>query len=168
MTNQQTQIDLNGEIALAHGALAAGVGVVAGYPGSPGIGVMNFLIQQAQQNGDLYVEWSLNERIALEICIGASIAGQRSLVCVKSVGMNVLLDPMMTLNLTGTHGGMVILLGDDPGAYGSQNEQDTRLIAPLIETPMLEPVQLLLVSPRYAETSTKNQRGRTRATEISW
>jgi indolepyruvate ferredoxin oxidoreductase alpha subunit len=139
MTNQQTTISLNGEDALARGALASGVRTAAGYPGSPGIGVMNFLIDHARQHPDLYVEWSLNERIALEICIGASIAGQRSLVCIKSVGMNVLLDPLMTLNLTGTHGGLVIILGDDPGAYGSQNEQDTRLIAPLIEIPMLEP-----------------------------
>ncbi len=140
MTNQQNQIELNGEEALARGALVAGVRMAAGYPGSPGVGVMNSLIEYAKQNGDLYVEWSLNERVALETCIGASIAGQRSLVCIKSVGMNVLLDPLMTLNLTGTHGGMVILLGDDPGAYGSQNEQDTRLMAPLIEIPMLEPV----------------------------
>ena len=139
MMNQRTRINLNGEEALARGALAAGVRMAAGYPGSPGVGVMNFLIEHARQNQNLYVEWSLNERVALETCIGASIAGQRSLVCIKSVGMNVLLDPLMTLNLTGTHGGMVILLGDDPGAYGSQNEQDTRLMAPLIEIPMLEP-----------------------------
>jgi indolepyruvate ferredoxin oxidoreductase alpha subunit len=139
MTNERIQITLNGEEALARGALNAGVRMAAGYPGSPGIGVMNFLIEAAKHNADIHVEWSLNERIALENCIGASIAGQRSLVCVKSVGMNVLLDPLMTLNLTGTHGGMVILLGDDPGAYGSQNEQDTRLMAHLIEIPMIEP-----------------------------
>ena len=139
MTNRRTEISLNGEEALARGALAAGVRIAAGYPGSPGVGVMKFLIEHARQYQDLYVEWSLNERIALENCIGASIAGHRSLVCVKSVGMNVLLDPLMTLNLTGTHSGLVIVLGDDPGAYGSQNEQDTRLMAPLIEIPMLEP-----------------------------
>jgi len=139
MTNRKMEISLNGEEALARGALAAGVRIAAGYPGSPGVGVMKFLIEHAKQYPNLYVEWSLNERIALENCIGASIAGLRSLICIKSVGMNVLLDPLMTLNLTGTHGGLVILLGDDPGAYGSQNEQDTRLIAPLIEIPMLEP-----------------------------
>ena len=82
MTNQYKEIDLNGEEALASGALAAGVRMTAGYPGSPGIGVMNFLIDYAAENDDLYVEWSLNERIALETCIGASIAGQRSLVCI--------------------------------------------------------------------------------------
>lgn len=133
------QYNCNGEEALARGALEAGVRMAAGYPGSPGVGVMDFLIDYARTEPDLYIEWSLNERVALEVCIGASIAGQRSLVCIKSVGMNVLLDPLMTLNLTGVHGGLVILLGDDPGAYGSQNEQDTRLVAPLVEIPMLEP-----------------------------
>jgi len=127
------------EEALAQGALAANIQMATSYPGSPGIGVMNTLIASAKENPDLYIEWSTNERVALEMCIGSSMAGKRSLVCVKSVGMNVLLDPLMTLNLTGTHGGLVILLGDDPGAYGSQNEQDSRLLAPFIEIPFLEP-----------------------------
>jgi indolepyruvate ferredoxin oxidoreductase alpha subunit len=130
---------LTPEEALAQGALAAGIEMATSYPGSPGIGVMNALIEQAKKDNSLYIEWSANERVALEMCIGASMAGKRSLVCIKSVGMNVLLDPLMTLNLTGTHGGLVILLGDDPGAYGSQNEQDSRLLAPFIEIPFLEP-----------------------------
>jgi indolepyruvate ferredoxin oxidoreductase alpha subunit len=88
---------------------------------------------------DLLVEWASNERVALEAGIGVSIAGRRALVCTKSVGMNVMLDPLMALNLTPIHGGLVIVLGDDPGGYGSQNDQDTRLLAPLIEMPMLEP-----------------------------
>ena len=75
----------------------------------------------------------------MEIAIGASIAGRRALVCTKSVGMNVMLDPLMVLNLTPVHGGLVILLGDDPGGYGSQNDQDTRPLAPLLEMPWLEP-----------------------------
>ena len=86
-----------------------------------------------------HVEWSANERVALEVAMGASLAGRRSLVCTKSVGMNVLLDPLMALNLTPLSNGIVIVLGDDPGAYGSQNDQDTRNIADLIELPMLEP-----------------------------
>lgn len=139
MNNLPQSKNLNAEEALAVGALAAGIQMATSYPGSPGIGVMNTLIEHAKNNKGLYVEWSVNERVALEMCIGASMAGKRSLVCVKSVGMNVLLDPLMTLNLTGTHGGLVILLGDDPGGYGSQNEQDTRLLAPLIEIPFLEP-----------------------------
>src|SRR5262245_24837206 len=75
----------------------------------------------------------------MEIGIGVSIAGRRALVCTKSVGMNVMLDPLMALNLTPVHGGLVIVLGDDPGGYGSQNDQDTRPLAPLLEMPMLEP-----------------------------
>ncbi len=137
--SSQNRRPIHGEQALAYGALWAGVHLVAGYPGSPGLGTMNAIIEHARQHGHPYVEWSLNERVALEIGIGVSMAGRRSLVCTKSVGMNVLLDPLMTLNLTGVHGGLVILLGDDPGAYGSQNEQDTRLLAPMIEIPMLEP-----------------------------
>src|SRR5262245_62710495 len=75
----------------------------------------------------------------MEIGIGASIAGRRALVCTKSVGMNVMLDPLMALNLTPNHGGLVIRLGDDPGGYGSQNDQDSRPLALLLETPLLEP-----------------------------
>lgn len=133
-----TEKILNGEQALAYGALAAGVGVVTSYPGSPSSGTVEILIELAREH-EIYVEWSCNERVALEIGIGASIAGRRALICTKSVGMNVMLDPLMTLNLTPVHGGLVILLGDDPGAYGSQNDQDTRQLAPILEMPMLEP-----------------------------
>jgi indolepyruvate ferredoxin oxidoreductase alpha subunit len=73
------------------------------------------------------------------MAIGASIAGSRVLVCVKSVGMNMMIDPLMALNLTPVNGGLVILLGDDPGAYGSQNDQDSRPLAHLLEMPMMEP-----------------------------
>jgi indolepyruvate ferredoxin oxidoreductase alpha subunit len=88
---------------------------------------------------DMRVEWASNERVALETGIGVSIAGHRALVCTKSVGMNVMLDPLMVLNLTPVHGGLVIVLGDDPGGYGSQNDQDTRPLATLLEMPLLEP-----------------------------
>ena len=86
-----------------------------------------------------HLEWSANERVALEVAIGACLGGRRSLVCTKSVGMNVMVDPLMALNLTPLSAGMVIILGDDPGAYGSQNDQDTRALADLIELPMVEP-----------------------------
>ena len=92
----------------------------------------------AESHG-LHVEWSSNEKVAMEIGIGASIAGRRALVATKSVGMNVMIDPLMALNLTPVHGGLVILLGDDPGGYGSQNDQDTRPLAPMLEMPWLEP-----------------------------
>jgi indolepyruvate ferredoxin oxidoreductase alpha subunit len=130
--------NLRGDEAMAYGALVAGVMMAASYPGSPSTGVLETLIGLAPEYG-LYVEWSSNERIALELAIGASIAGRRALVCVKNVGMNAIVDPLMTLTLTPVHGGLVILLGDDPGGYGSQNDQDTRPLATMLEMPLLEP-----------------------------
>jgi indolepyruvate ferredoxin oxidoreductase alpha subunit len=124
--------------ALAYGALVSGVKIVTSYPGSPSSETVEVLIDLAQRH-NLYVEWSSNEKVAMEIGIGASIAGRRALVCTKSVGMNVMLDPLMALNLTPVHGGLVILLGDDPGGYGSQNDQDTRPLAPMLEMPWIEP-----------------------------
>ena len=129
---------LNGDEAMAHGALAAGVSVVTSYPGSPSSGTVEVLIGLADRQG-LHVEWSSNEKVALELGIGASIAGRRALVATKSVGMNAMLDPLMVLNLTPVHGGLVILLGDDPGGYGSQNDQDTRPLAAMLEMPLVEP-----------------------------
>ncbi len=129
---------LTAEQALAYAALNSGLKMVTAYPGSPGTNVVNTLIELAREH-ELYVEWSSNEKVALEMAVGASMAGRRALVCTKSVGMNVLIDPLMSLNLTGVNGGLVILLGDDPGAYGSQNEQDTRPISQMVELPMLEP-----------------------------
>jgi len=129
---------LNGDQAMAYGALASGVKLVASYPGSPGTGTVETLIELAG-DGELYIEWSSNEKVAIEMGIGASIAGCRALVCTKSVGMNLMVDPLMALNLTPLKGGLVILLGDDPGAYGSQNDQDTRQLTLMLEMPVLEP-----------------------------
>ncbi len=130
--------EMYGDQALAQAAFDAGVQLVTCYPGTPGSNPAARIAEAAPDHG-VYFEWSVNERVALEIGIGASMAGKRALVCVKSVGMNVLLDPLMVLNLSGAHGGLVILLGDDPGAYGSQNDQDSRWIARLAELPLLEP-----------------------------
>jgi indolepyruvate ferredoxin oxidoreductase alpha subunit len=124
--------------ALAYGALVSGVKVVTSYPGSPSSETVGILATLAEGHG-LHVEWSSNEKVAMEIGIGVSIAGRRALVGTKSVGMNVMIDPLMALNLTPVHGGLVILLGDDPGGYGSQNDQDTRPIASMLEMPWLEP-----------------------------
>ena len=127
--------------ALAYGAARAGVGCVAGYPGSPSSATMATLIElrRAGAGAGCHLEWSANERVALEVAIGASLGGLRALVCTKSVGMNVMVDPLMALNLTPLTAGLVIILGDDPGAYGSQNDQDTRALADLLELPMVEP-----------------------------
>src|SRR4051794_1929170 len=129
---------VRGGEALALGAVAAGVRSATSYPGSPSSEVIQELIGLAGDR-EIRVEWASNERVALETGIGVSIAGHRALVCTKSVGMNVMLDPLMVLNLTPVHGGIVIILGDDPGGYGSQNDQDTRSLAALLEMPMLEP-----------------------------
>jgi len=129
---------INGDQAFAFGALNAGVKVVTSYPGSPSSGTVQHLIKLAK-SFDFYVEWSVNEKVAAEVAIGASIAGKRALICVKSVGMNVMVDPLMALNLTPVNGGLVILLGDDPGGYGSQNDQDTRPLVSMLEMPLLEP-----------------------------
>lgn len=129
---------LNGDQAMAYGAITAGVKMVTSYPGSPSSGTVQTLIDIAGLH-NYYIEWSTNEKVAMEMGIGASIAGRRALVCTKSVGLNAMLDPLMALNLTPVHGGLVVLLGDDPGCYASQNDQDSRLLAPFLEMPMIEP-----------------------------
>jgi len=128
----------SGEQALAYGAWAAGVRVVTGYPGSPSSGVVEHLLATSAPD-EVHIQWSANEKVAFETALGASLAGQRALVCMKSVGFNIALDPVMTANLTGVPGGLVILVGDDPGAWASQNEQDSRYLAAFAELPLLEP-----------------------------
>jgi len=132
------EVVLSGDEALAYGALQAGISLVTSYPGSPSSGTVKELLQLSKDNR-VIIEWSANEKVAFENAIGAAIAGKRSLVCAKSVGMNVALDPIMVANLIGTHAGVVWLIGDDPGAWGSQNEQDSRYLGAFAEVPMLEP-----------------------------
>ncbi len=130
---------LTGDQAIAHGALEADVRIVVGYPGSPGTKVLASVLELSRDDAERHVEWSANEKVAFEIALGASLGGDRSLVCLKSVGMNIAVDPIMTANLTGVNGGLVILLGDDPGARLSQNEQDTRVLVEHLELPLMEP-----------------------------
>ncbi|MHB1317304.1 MAG: thiamine pyrophosphate-dependent enzyme [Anaerolineae bacterium] len=129
---------LRGDQALAYGALAAGVSLVTGYPGSPATPVFDAILS-AGAAGERVVQWAPNEKVAMEMAMGASLAGQRSLVVLKSVGLNIGLDPLATFSLSGCFGGLVILLGDDPGGWGSQNEQDTRWLARVAEVPVIEP-----------------------------
>ena len=124
--------------ALALGALDAGVRFVAGYPGSPATGTLEALLRRVGEQ--LPVEWAINEKSAFDAAVGASLAGLRALVCLKSVGLNVALDSLMAANLAAGEGGLVLLVGDDPGAWGSQNEEDSRLLAAAAELPLLEPV----------------------------
>ena len=128
---------LMGNEAMAVGALAAGVGVVAGYPGTPSTEVLETV---ARRNpGHVYVEWSVNEKAGLEVAAGAAYAGARSLVTMKQVGLNVASDPLMSLSYIGVKGGMVVLVADDPGPISSQTEQDTRTFAAYAKLPILDP-----------------------------
>jgi len=129
---------MSGEQALALGAIQCGLKLATGYPGAPSTTVMDTLIKEAA-NHDYRVEWSTNEKVAVEVAVGASIAGHRSLVCIKNVGLNAAIDPLMALNITRIIGGMVLVIGDDPGAYGSQNDQDSRPLANFLEVPWFEP-----------------------------
>jgi len=127
---------LMGNEAIAAGAIAAGVQVVAGYPGTPSTEVLETI---AKRNpGNIYVEWSINEKAAMEIAGGAAYAGARSLVTMKQVGLNVATDPLMCLNYIGVKGGMVVYVADDPGPISSQTEQDTRRFAKYAKIPIFD------------------------------
>ncbi|UCC63945.1 MAG: hypothetical protein JSV36_02470 [Anaerolineae bacterium] len=137
---------VSGATALAHGAIEAGVSLVTGYPGAPATHVVNALLSLTSSD-EVQVEWTSNEKVAMEMAFGASLGGMRALLCVKSVGLNVALDPLMAISLTGCNAGLVILVGDDPGGWGSQNEQDSRALALAAELPTLEPTTVYDARP---------------------
>lgn len=116
-----------GNEAIALGAIKAGVGLVAGYPGTPSTEVLETVAKN--NTAGIHVEWSVNEKAALEVAAAAAYAGARVLVTMKQVGLNVASDPLMCVNYVGVRGGMVILVADDPGPISSQTEQDTRAFA---------------------------------------
>ncbi len=126
---------LSGNEAFAWGAYHAGVKVAAAYPGTPSTEILETIAQFH----DVYAEWSTNEKVAMEVGMGAAYAGARALVSMKQVGLNVALDPFMAAATTGINGGMVVISADDPGTHSSQGEQDNRHIAMLAKVPMLEP-----------------------------
>lgn len=128
---------LMGNQAIALGAVRAGVGVVSGYPGTPSTEVLETVA--AKNPGDIYVEWSVNEKAALEVAAGAAYTGKRSMVTMKQVGLNACMDPVMSLSYIGVKGGMVIVVADDPGPISSQTEQDTRYFAGYAKLPVLDP-----------------------------
>ncbi len=128
----------NGAYALARGAIESGLSLVTGYPGAPATAVVNAILELTSPD-QVQVEWTSNEKVAIEMAFGASLGGRRSLLAVKSVGLNIALDPLMAFNLSGCNAGFVILVGDDPGSWGSQNEQDSRVLALMAEVPLLEP-----------------------------
>ncbi len=124
-----------GNAAVARGAYEAGVSVVASYPGTPSTEITENVVKYEE----VYAEWSPNEKVAAEVAIGASIAGARSMSCMKHVGLNVMADPVFTVSYTGVNGGLVFCVADDPGMHSSQNEQDSRHYAEASKIAMLEP-----------------------------
>lgn len=128
---------LSGDEAVARGALEAGVKVAASYPGTPATEILETLAEAAKEF-DVYVEWSINEIVAMEVAAGASMSGVRSIVSMKHVGLNVAADAAMTLAYTGVEGGLVIAVCDDPGMHSSQNEQDTRYFALHSKIPLFD------------------------------
>ncbi|MGB9627156.1 MAG: indolepyruvate ferredoxin oxidoreductase subunit alpha, partial [Thermodesulfobacteriota bacterium] len=128
---------LQGNYAIARGAWEAGVKVACAYPGTPSSEII-FAIGTLYKD-DIKAEWSVNEKVSLEVASGASIAGARAMASMKHVGLNVASDPLMTLSYTGVKGGLLVVVADDPYSHSSQNEQDSRHWARFGKMPMLEP-----------------------------
>lgn len=126
-----------GNEAIALGAINSGVSVVAGYPGTPSTEIIETVIRE--NNPNISVQWSTNEKVAMEVAAGASYAGARTLVTMKQVGLNVASDPLMTLAYIGVKGGFVMTVADDPGPWSSQTEQDTRGFAKNANLPVFDP-----------------------------
>lgn len=124
-----------GTSAIALGAIEAGISYASSYPGTPATQILEYIAQ----NSEINAEWSINEKIAYEVAYGVSLTGRRALCAMKHVGLNVASDPFMTSAYLGVRGGLVLAVGDDPGAYSSQNEQDSRFYAFFAKIPCLEP-----------------------------
>ncbi|NNN19057.1 MAG: indolepyruvate ferredoxin oxidoreductase subunit alpha [Acidimicrobiaceae bacterium] len=129
---------LSGNEAIALATWHAGAGMAVGYPGTPSTETLEYLAR-ITRGSDIYVEWSINEKVAMDVAMGASLAGDRVLVTTKHVGLNVAMDSFMTSPFIGVNGGVVVFNADDPGMHSSQNEQDNRYIARFAGVPMLEP-----------------------------
>ena len=124
-----------GNAAVARGLYEAGCAVASSYPGTPSTEIT----EEAAKYDEIYCEWAPNEKVALEVAFGASLAGKRSFCAMKHVGLNVAADPLFTISYTGVNAGLVIAVADDPGMHSSQNEQDSRHYARAAKVPMLEP-----------------------------
>ncbi len=128
---------LLGNEAIAWGAIDAGVRVVTGYPGTPSTEALEYLAKIAPEVVE--VQWATNEKVAIDEALGAALAGARSLVTMKHVGLNVAMDGWMTSPLVGVNAGLVVLVADDPGMHSSQNEQDSRYLGRFAGVPIFEP-----------------------------
>ncbi len=126
---------MSGNEAIARGAYDAGLAVAAAYPGTPSTEILETLAICP----DIYAEWSPNEKVALDVALGAALSGVRALAAMKHVGLNVAADPFFTASYIGVNGGLVVVSADDPGAHSSQNEQDNRHYARAAKAPLLEP-----------------------------
>lgn len=124
-----------GNEAIARGVYESGVTVATAYPGTPSTEITEFIATYEE----IYAEWAPNEKVAVEVAIGSSVAGARVVTAMKHVGLNVAADPLFTASYTGVNGGLIICVADDPGMHSSQNEQDTRMIARAGGIPVLEP-----------------------------
>ncbi|MBR5407517.1 MAG: indolepyruvate ferredoxin oxidoreductase subunit alpha [Lachnospiraceae bacterium] len=133
---EEKRVMMLGNEAIARGAYEAGVKVSAAYPGTPSTEISENIVKYKDE---LYCEWSPNEKVAMEVAIGASFAGVRSLVSMKHVGVNVAADPLYSMSYIGVTGGLVLVAADDPGLYSSQNEQDSRMVARAAQVPVIEP-----------------------------
>ena len=125
---------LSGNEAIARGAWEAGVRVAAAYPGTPSTEILETLANYPAE--DLHAQWSTNEKVALDVAIGASFAGRRALAAMKHVGLNVAADAFLSQTYIGVNGGLVLVVCDDPGIHSSQNEQDTRIYGSLATVPI--------------------------------
>jgi len=124
-----------GNAAVARGLYEAGCEVVSSYPGTPSTEIT----EEVAKYDEIYSEWAPNEKVAVEVAFGASVAGKRSFAAMKHVGLNVAADPVFTMSYTGVTGGLIIAVADDAAMHSSQNEQDSRHYAKAAKIPMLEP-----------------------------
>jgi indolepyruvate ferredoxin oxidoreductase alpha subunit len=129
---------LMGNEAIARGALESGISIATAYPGNPSSEIIGSLAEVAEEMG-IYVEWSINEKVALEVAAAGAVSGLNALVAMKQNGLNVASDFLLNLNLTGIRGGLVLVVCDDPSGISSTNEQDSRIIAKPADLPLLEP-----------------------------
>ena len=130
---------LLGDEAVAQGAVDAGISTAYGYPGTPSTEILEYLERLGRKDDVFVARWAANEKVAYEQCMGTSFAGRRTIVTMKHVGLNVAADPFMNSAITGTLGGFVVAVADDPSMHSSQNEQDSRYYADFAQVPLFEP-----------------------------
>jgi indolepyruvate ferredoxin oxidoreductase alpha subunit len=133
--NEERSVFLSGNEAIAWGARHAGVCLASAYPGTPSTEILETLATFPE----IEAQWATNEKVACEVAFGACLAGKRALTACKHVGLNVAMDPLMTTAYSGINAGLVVVVADDPGMSSSQNEQDTRRVAPYGKVPLIEP-----------------------------